>query len=175
MQINLSELFVSDGKEKTYQIPFEMEIFACEGKEYPVREKSEVVLHVYHEKDRQVTLTGQVKLVLEIPCDRCLSPVLYPFEIEIEKQLDMNASDQDRVEALDEQPFIDGYSIDVDLLVYGELLVNLPMKVLCSEDCKGICNRCGANLNIEQCQCDDLELDPRMAAIRDIFNNFKEV
>ncbi len=175
MQINLSELFISDGKEKTYEVPLEMDTFTCGAEVYPVKEKSPVVLHVRHEKDRQLTMTGHTALQLEIPCDRCLSPVLYPFEIEIEKQIDMNASDQDRVDALDEQPFINGYSIDVDLLVYGELLVNLPMKVLCSEDCKGICNRCGANLNIEQCQCEDSELDPRMASIRDIFNKFKEV
>ena len=141
MQINLSELFISDGKEKTYEVPLEMDTFTCGAEVYPVKEKSPVVLHVRHEKDRQLTITGHTALQLEIPCDRCLSPVLYPFEIEIEKQL----------------------------------LVNLPMKVLCSEDCKGICNRCGANLNIEQCQCEDSELDPRMASIRDIFNKFKEV
>lgn len=175
MQINLSELLVSDGKEKTYEVPFEMDSFVCGVKRYPVREKTPVILQVRHEQDRQLTMTGHTTLQLEIPCDRCLSPVLYPFVIEIEKQLDLNASSQDRVDALDEQPFIDGYSIDVDLLVYGELLVNLPMKVLCSEHCRGICNRCGANLNIEQCQCEDSELDPRMASIRDIFNKFKEV
>lgn len=175
MQINLSELFVSDGKEKTYQVPLEMDTFAQNGGAYPILEKSEVTLNARHEKDRQVTLTGKVNLTVEFPCDRCLGPVAYPFALGFEKELDMNASYQDRVDALDEQPFIDGYSIDVDLLVYGELLVNLPMKVLCSESCKGICNRCGANLNTEQCQCDNLELDPRMAAIRDIFNNFKEV
>ena len=64
---------------------------------------------------------------------------------------------------------------DRDKLVNGELIVNLPMKVLCSPDCKGICKRCGKNLNEGPCACDDRSPDPRMAAIRDIFNNFKEV
>lgn len=175
MQIDLSELFTSEGKEKRYQVPLEMNAFSCGSGMYPIRDCSEVVLDVRHVKDRQMTLNGQVSLKMEIPCDRCLSPVEVPFEIEIEKEFDMNASYQDRVEDLDEQPFINEYSIDVELLVYGELLINLPMKVLCQEDCKGICNRCGTNLNIEQCQCDRTELDPRMAAIRDIFSNFKEV
>ena len=49
------------------------------------------------------------------------------------------------------------------------------MKVLCSEDCKGICNVCGQNLNEGTCDCEDTGLDPRMSVIRDVFKNFKEV
>ena len=76
---------------------------------------------------------------------------------------------------LDEQPYLQGYNLDVDQLVRDELLLNLPMKVLCDEDCKGICNRCGANLNHETCDCDRSSLDPRMSVIQDIFKQFKEV
>ena len=76
---------------------------------------------------------------------------------------------------MDEQPFLNGYNLDVDQLVCNELLLSLPMKVLCREDCKGICNRCGANLNIETCDCDTRALDPRMSVIQDIFNQYKEV
>ena len=76
---------------------------------------------------------------------------------------------------LDEQPYLQGYNLDVDQLVRDELLLNLPMKVLCDEDCKGICNRCGANLNYETCDCDRSVPDPRMSVIQDIFKQFKEV
>ena len=71
--------------------------------------------------------------------------------------------------------YIIGTSLDVDQLIFGEILVSWPMKVLCREDCKGICRRCGANLNLSECQCPKTEPDPRMAAIQDIFNKFKEV
>ena len=60
-------------------------------------------------------------------------------------------------------------------LVYSEILVNWPLRVLCKEDCKGICSICGKNLNHGTCDCDHTDLDPRMAQIRDIFNKFKEV
>jgi uncharacterized protein len=61
-------------------------------------------------------------------------------------------------------------------LVYDEVLTEWPLKVLCKEDCKGICSQCGANLNHETCSCKHEErLDPRMAAISDIFSKFKEV
>ena len=76
---------------------------------------------------------------------------------------------------LDEQSYLTGYNLDADQLVGNELTLNLPMKVLCKEDCKGICNRCGANLNLETCDCDTRSLDPRMAVIQDIFKQFKEV
>ena len=71
--------------------------------------------------------------------------------------------------------YIHGYDLDVDELVYSEILVNWPLRVLCKEDCKGICSICGKNLNHGTCDCDHTDLDPRMAQIRDIFNKFKEV
>ena len=49
------------------------------------------------------------------------------------------------------------------------------MKVLCKEDCKGICNRCGANLNMGSCKCDNAEPGTGMSKILDVFNQFKEV
>ena len=76
---------------------------------------------------------------------------------------------------LDEKNYIDGYNLDVDKLIYNEILIGWPMKILCREDCKGICNMCGQNLNKGTCDCEDTSLDPRMSVIRDVFKNFKEV
>ena len=76
---------------------------------------------------------------------------------------------------MEENDYLIGFELDVDKLVYAEILVNWPMKVLCKEDCEGICNVCGANLNKGDCGCQRTELDPRMAAIQDIFSKFKEV
>ena len=98
---------------------------------------------------------------LEMPCARCLEPVLVPFELEIDQELDMNQTKEDRIEALDEQFYMNGYNLDVDQLVGNELTLNLPMRVLCSDNCKGICNRCGTNLNRGTCDCDNRSLDPK--------------
>ena len=56
-----------------------------------------------------------------------------------------------------------------------DVLMSWPLKVLCKEDCKGICSRCGKNLNEGPCGCAEEPKDPRMAAISDIFSKFKEV
>ena len=67
------------------------------------------------------------------------------------------------------------FHLELDQLVGNELTLNLPMAVLCSDDCKGICDRCGTNLNHETCDCDNRPLDPRMSVIQDIFKQSKEV
>ena len=174
MQINLFELFAADGLVREYEVPVDMEVFSCREGEYPLVEKEPVHLTATHIGDRCIQLQCRVKLKLQIPCDRCLTPVEVPFDLIVEKELEGKQETEDADDS-DEAYYYSGYYLDVDKLVYGELIVNLPMKVLCSPDCKGICKRCGKNLNEGSCTCSDTEPDPRMAAIRDIFKNFKEV
>lgn len=175
MLINLSELFSLEGKEKTYTPDIEMDIYHGPNGDYEAASKEKAVLRIINLGDRKLELEGKAKLTLVIPCDRCLDPVEVPLEFDIVRTLDLNESEEERVEELDEQPYLIGYNLDVDQLVRDELILNLPMKVLCSENCKGICNRCGTNLNHETCDCDTRSLDPRMAVIQDIFKQFKEV
>ena len=87
----------------------------------------------------------------------------------------MNKTDEQRALDLDDEGYLNKTVFDSEVFIYNEILVNLPMKVLCRTDCKGICNRCGANLNMGSCKCDKTELDPRMSKILDVFNQFKEV
>ena len=99
--------------------------------------KEPVTLVITNQGERVLTMTGKAVLSLEMPCARCLEPVLVPFELEIDQELDMNQTKEDRIEALDEQFYINGYNLDVDQLVGNELTLNLPMRVLCSDNCKG--------------------------------------
>lgn len=172
MLINLSELFSCQGKVKTYTQSLEMEQFHGPNGVYEVAEKEPVVLNITHTGEKKMMVEGEAKLALLMPCDRCLEPVRVPFVLSIEEELDMSQEEEERVEALDEQPYISGYFLDVELLVQTELVVNLPMKVLCREDCKGICSRCGMNLNYGNCNCSQEPSDPRMAAIQDIYKQF---
>ena len=79
-------------------------------------------------------------------------------------------------EDADEQSFMVGYEFDVDAFIESEISFNMPTKILCNPDCKGICKVCGKNLNEGDCGCDQFVPDPRMAAIKDIYDAFnKEV
>lgn len=175
MLINLSELFSKDGKEITYTPDIEMDAFHTPDGVYEIVSKEPVTLRIRNLGDRKLFMEGKAVFTLHIPCDRCLEPVACPFSLDIEQALDMNQTEEERVENLDEQPYIRSYYLDVDQLLSNELLLNLPMKVLCSDDCQGICNRCGANLNHGTCSCDRSSPDPRMSVIQDLFQKFKEV
>ena len=114
-------------------------------------------------------------MTFEIPCDRCLEPVEKEIVLDFVKHIDLGVPDGEQADELDETYYIDGYTLDADKLICGEILIGWPTKILCSEDCKGICNVCGQNLNQGTCDCEDTGLDPRMSVIRDVFKNFKEV
>ena len=175
MLINLTELFTREGKTNDYAVELDCREFQIPQGICPVSDSKPVTFYIENVGDRTLVLSGEAEFALMIPCDRCLEPVEVPFQLSIERTLDMNLTDEERIANLDEQPYLQGYNLDVDQLVRDELLLNLPMKVLCDEDCKGICNRCGANLNHETCDCDRSSLDPRMSVIQDIFKQFKEV
>ncbi len=105
-------------------------------------------------------------------CDRCLKEV--EQKIPLSFTVEVSAPDVP-LEEMDDQIFMDGYSLDVEELVSNEIIMSLPAKVICKPDCKGICKVCGKDLNLGECGCDTFVPDPRMAAIKDIFNANKEV
>jgi uncharacterized protein len=175
MLIDLSEIMSVKGKVEHIQAPIELKSFCMEGMEYPFASKSPVDLTITDLGDRKVAIEGETKLSLLIPCSRCLEDVKTLFEIHFSKELDLSQRDEERIKELDETNYLIGYNLDVDLLVYDEILIDFPMKVLCDENCKGLCKVCGTNRNRNTCDCFDADLDPRMSVIRDIFNNFKEV
>lgn len=174
MLINLTDVFTSEGKDRRESLTYEPNHYSYMGNEYQIREKSPVEMEFSNIGTGKVMIKGAIKLVLEIPCDRCLQMVSVPLEVSFEQEVlspDVITEQSER----DEQEFMKGYELDVEAFVNSEILVNMPVKVLCKPDCKGICKQCGHNLNEGDCGCDTFVPDPRMAAIKDIFNANKEV
>ncbi len=175
MMLNLSDVLSEQHKAIKETIPIEMTEFAAAGGTYKITYKSPLDLHVSYVKDKKLDVKGRATVRLMASCDRCLEDV----EIEIPLDFKRRVSTDDRAyyqtDDLDENNYIDGYSLDVEQLIYNELLTGWPTKILCNDDCKGICNVCGQNLNKGTCGCEDTGLDPRMSVIRDVFKNFKEV
>ena len=174
MYIELSDILSVTNKELDIPASIEMNRFVSKTDDYEIISKSPFTVHLKNTGKKKLSISFETVVSLNIPCSRCLADVRNDIHIEVNKIIDMNESDHEEID-LDEQSFIEGKELNLEMLIYKEILVNLPMKVLCSENCKGICNRCGANLNTQTCDCDKTELDPRMSKIRDIFNNFKEV
>jgi len=82
----------------------------------------------------------------------------------------MEKPEEERIQELDGANFITGTKLDVEQLIWNELLAQWPMRVLCKEDCKGLCSRCGADLNLGPCSC-GREPDPRLAALASLLEN----
>lgn len=174
MKIDVSDILKSINKETTKEVTYEFDSFQSRLGDFPIRKKSPVMLTLTNVEDQKLLIKGTVDLEVLIPCGRCLEEVPTSIHFDIDKELNIQG-DSVVDEELEEIDYLIGFELDVDKLVYAEILVNWPMRVLCKDDCKGICKVCGMNLNKGACTCQRTELDPRMAAIQDIFNNFKEV
>lgn len=175
MLLNLSDVLGEQHKTIEREIPVEMDSVKHETFSCPVLSKEPLLLKIEHVKGRELLITGKGRIVVEIPCDRCLEPVETELVLEFSKDVDLDVPDGEQPEELDETNYIDGYKLDTEQLLRNEILIGWPTKILCSIDCKGICNVCGQNRNRGVCDCEETSLDPRMSVIRDVFKNFKEV
>lgn len=180
MLMNLSDVFSAEGKIKKTELPYEHDSFFYLGNEYPVSDKSEISVTLTNIGTGVVLVEGEFSITFSIPCDRCLQSVEVPLEITFAHQVVSpdkaeKAGMADEESFDEEQCFMSGYQLDTDALINNEILINMPVKVLCRKDCKGICPVCGKNLNEGECGCDSFVPDPKMAAIKDIFNANKEV
>ena len=168
MLVNLTEYFKSQTKCDTIILPYEGKDLMVDGIDVPVLESEGVETTIKNIENSQVVVSGHGNMKVCMPCDRCLKDV----EVTVELDFEYTVNEPDGFHEIDddEQFFMRDYELDGDELIHNELIMGLPMKVLCKDDCKGICPVCGSNRNKGECGCDTFVPDPRMAAIQDIFN-----
>jgi uncharacterized protein len=174
MLIDISDIVSSENKSVTREVLIGLESFASRLGEFPITKKAPVALTIANRENKRLLIQGDVNLTVTIQCGRCLEDVPTDIHFTIDKEFPLEHS-MPVGEEMEDNDYLIGLNLDIDKLIYGEILVNWPMRVLCKEDCKGICKVCGMNLNKGSCNCQRTELDPRMAAIQDVFNKFKEV
>lgn len=129
----------------------------------------------FEKRSDHIRVLGTIRGLLELACHRCLDPVRHPLDEAVDLFLiEEVRSPEDTETELDledlEYEFFDGEVIEVDQLIAEQIFLSLPHKVLCSEACRGLCPRCGANLNTEACRCGkDEERSPfaKLKALRD--------
>lgn len=175
MFVNLTDVFTIEGKQVTMQAESELEQVAIGGVVFPIKEQTPVNLSFTNIGKGKVRIVGDAMITFVMNCDRCLKLVEQPLTLQFDREVfapDMTESIPD---GTDDQDIMDGCQLNVEDLLYSEIVMNWPMKVLCKPDCKGICRQCGKDLNTGTCDCDTFVPDPRMAVIKDIFNGNKEV
>lgn len=172
MLIDLSDVLASEGREFTAQVLPELTVFKSRMGSFPVAEKSSADFTFANIEPHKARISGKAGFVFRACCDRCLAEI--PLALELSFDRIVFSPDGEDAEA-DDQSFMEGSQLNVEAFVYNEIIGNWPVKILCREDCKGICPECGQNLNMGDCGCDTFVPDPRMAVIQDIFKGNKEV
>jgi uncharacterized protein len=110
-------------------------------------------------------LEGEATAELELVCDRCMKPFRRVKKVPLKFLLAQELAGEE----VDEIVLLDGEELDVGELAFTAFILEMDTKNLCSEDCKGLCPGCGANLNEEACRCKP-EVDPRWAALSQLLD-----
>ena len=163
MLLGLSQIIDRPGASVSFSVSVDLSDL-CYGVSYPV---SEPVLAEGNVRNTAgvLVMQGSIATTIHGICDRCASEfhrkVEFPIDVVLVTKLESEENEDEWVFPLE------GDSADLDDIVRTVFVLNLDSKLLCKEDCKGICPKCGKNLNDGPCNCRK-ELDPRFAALKQL-------
>lgn len=121
----------------------------------------------------EVIITGIANAETEQQCSRCLKVFSMNIKSDIDivyrPVIDINKDEHYELKSDElDTGFYKNDALDIDDLLKEQLLLNVPMKPLCSTGCKGLCLKCGANLNTAQCNCVISEIDSRLSVLKQL-------
>lgn len=163
LQLDISILKKMSGDVGPFQLSAALPPLELRGKHFHFTAPVESSLFARHD-DSTVAVEGIVSGKITLCCDRCLKEYEYAFTIPFREAYAQEIPDG--VEDL--LPF-KGDWVDLTPEVLKTIILSLPMKMLCCEDCLGLCSKCGADLNENRCGCSDESMDPRFSALQDFF------
>lgn len=164
MILDLKPVFINEGEIRKLETEFdfsEVDVFGVHPLQQPVR-----VHGVVENRAGVVTLSVTCEAVYDAPCDRCGAPAREAMQVEIFRTLVSQLENDENEEFL----LLPDMQLDLRALCYTEVVLRLPTKHLCREDCKGLCSRCGADLNQGDCGCPKTEIDPRLEALKSLLD-----
>ena len=163
MKLGLSKIIETPGASVPFSTSVDLSDL-CYGVSYPVSEPV-VAQGTVRNTAGVLMMTGEIHTVIHGTCDRCANPfdreINFPLEVVLVTEMANEENEDEWVFPLE------GDSADLDDIVRTVFVLNLDSKLLCDEDCKGLCCRCGKNLNDGPCSCQK-ELDPRFAALKQL-------
>lgn len=120
--------------------------------------------------EKKIYLSCNINTELEVQCARCLKPFSYFLKTNLSAELlgDSEISEEDD---LDDILVYSDNIIDFEGIIRDQIMTNVPMKALCNENCKGLCKKCGKDINLESCLCNlenDDSIDPRLAKLKEL-------
>ncbi len=128
-------------------------------------------------RDKMIDLS--IKYKYSETCARCLAPSTETIETNLYGKLlegncneeDLSKKDQDQdEEEYEEILYYENDTLSLDKYILEQVILSLPIKTLCDENCKGLCSKCGIDLNKESCDCVHEDIDPRLEKLKDFFS-----
>ena len=163
MLLDLSKIIDRPGESVSFSTSTDLSDL-CYGVSYPVSEPVKAEGTVRNTAG-VLMMKGEISTTIHATCDRCARDfdreIHFPIDVVLVTELQNEENEDEWVFPLE------GDSADLDDIVRTVFVLNLDSKLLCKEDCKGICHRCGKNLNDGPCNCQK-ELDPRFAALQQL-------
>ena len=125
-----------------------------------------------------IRLRGEFGTLVELSCARCLEPVRLDVDADFDLVyrplgVDRKGDEYAISEAETEIGYYQGEGLRLEDALKEQVLLTLPVKALCREECKGLCPHCGKNWNQGTCQCEDRTTDPRWAALEELKNKLQ--
>jgi len=134
----------------------------------PIKVEADVIL-----TQEDVLVEGKITAKAQVICHCCLEQFAFDIETALNEKFVTTAQYNLLTEEEQEEENINCYQsgqINLEPLVEQALYLALPMKAVCQENCKGLCPRCGCNLNLNKCECKGREFDPRLAVLQQLLN-----
>lgn len=120
----------------------------------------------------KIYIKGSIRTKVNLTCSRCLTPFSIPIDTSFEETYyaagSMNPDDLESAGRI-----YQGDQIDLRDVIIESLILTLPMKPVCHQECRGLCPACGCNLNTDHCDCGPQAPDPRLAVLDDLFKSIK--
>ena len=163
MLLGLSKIIDCPGAELSFSTSVDLSDL-CYGVSYPVSEPVKAEGKIRNTAG-VLMMTGEITTCIHGTCDRCAADfdreITFPIEVVLVTEMANEENEDEWVFPLE--------GVSADLVDIGRtvFVLNLDSKLLCKEDCKGLCHRCGKNLNDGPCNCQK-ELDPRFAALKQL-------
>lgn len=160
MLFELKSVFQNEGEEKQVNYKLDIADIDIDGV-FPFRTPIDVTATAKN-RASLVSLTIRACFSYSRSCDRCSTDFTREMDMLFEHKLAQTLVDDGNDDYIETPDF----KLELDDIVILDILLSLPQKNLCKDDCKGLCQICGKNLNEGDCSCDKREIDPRLEMLK---------
>lgn len=161
MKLDISELSKKKIDELAFDLSFDMDHIDRDdyriNLKSPIKVKGKVAL-----MGEVLEAAGSFSVLAEVQCTRCLEVFDHYFNEDFEETFSKSLENEEFYPIIEDIMYFDD-------LVMDNLILSMPVRLLCNDECKGLCHICGVNLNKVDCDCEKETVNPKFAALKDLF------